>query len=951
MSNDNFDFIGDVFPELYLTPEPYSYYDNSQGRGYGWLNQQIIDWMDNHSTYPVNFADYDNDNDGDVDMILFIYRNWDKALFTPGGLGFQGIANLGFSGSIVRDGKTIYGGFPGSGTTQRDIYTIADFRDLISHEVGHYQFGGDHFLYLGEFGIQDINEGALAMCGYERYFLNWINPTVITANTSVTITDALTTSDYYRINIPNSDEYFLLENRQKLSIYELGDACLQADLPATGLMIAHIRPSVSKSIRIQWEAADNTFLLNDPGQPTDSYKPGNKVQFTSWTRPNSDRSNGNNTGIAVTNIDQDGNTITADIILNFSSGTLTEDSWWEGSETIGGDVTLNSGKTLTVTPNTTASFASGARLTVNGSLVAESSNPAQRITFTRSGGSGSWDGIYINSGSSTNASSLRRCNITHADDGIWITYTGNSNNVTIDKCRISDSSYEGILVNGDTYSGATDHPIISDNHIHDNTNGYGIFLMNYAKPLITGNRIEDNYWGGIYATTGGSATVTFNYVTGSEYGSDFGMHFEGSSHAEVHCNTITANSGGGIYAGSSSNLTAYGAGDDEGRNKITSNSGDGIYSVDSSPIFGKDVTDEWGNNQIQDNGGYQARQGGTGDLRAEQSYWSGQHTDINGNVDNVPYLSTVPDPIGWGKSDGYDPSLLIMPKPDDRSRPREVAFLSKASEERTKFDPVEWQAKYQAAMKTGLELNDWRDAAEVITQLWRELQDARIPEVDFALLVNDVENSEIESSIRKYLALTLVEKSLAAREIAQALDDLARYRQSNSECDAELLANTGTIKLMFLNDVAGAEDILSQLQARASENDLSAAAHVRSLTLLLDKYRRNSDGTNLPRATSYSTSVGADNRVTLQVGNYPNPFNPATLIRFYLHNHENVRLAVYDVNGRLVRTLIDGELSVGEQTVLWNGHNAQGRPVGSGVYFYELRAGNEVKRGRMALLR
>ncbi|MGH7494383.1 MAG: hypothetical protein ACREOO_18585 [bacterium] len=78
MSNGNFDFIGDVFPELYLTPQPKSYYTISAGRGRGWLNQQIIDWMDTHPTNPVNFADYDNDNDGDVDIILFIYRNSTK---------------------------------------------------------------------------------------------------------------------------------------------------------------------------------------------------------------------------------------------------------------------------------------------------------------------------------------------------------------------------------------------------------------------------------------------------------------------------------------------------------------------------------------------------------------------------------------------------------------------------------------------------------------------------------------------------------------------------------------------------------------------------------------------------------------------------------------------------------------------------------------------------------
>jgi M6 family metalloprotease-like protein len=377
MSNGSFDFIGDVYPQVYVTPQPKSYYDINQGRGRGWLNQQIIDWMNPN----VNFANYDNDNDGDVDMIIFIYRNWYGPTFN--GDSYQGIADLGFTGSIVRDGKTISGVFPGSGISQHNVYTLGDCWDIVTHEISHYQFGGNHFDYIGKFGVHDGNNGATTMSGYERSLLGWSNPTLITSNTSVTLTDAATTSNYYRINIPNSNEYFLLENRQALSVYEQNDFCLHTGIPATGLMISHIQPSASlKEDRIRWEAADNTFLISDNGQPGDSYKPGNKIQFTPWTRPNSDRSNGAFTGIAVTNINQSGNNITADIVINFSSGTLTEDSWWEVSESIGGNVTLVSGKTLTVTPNTTVTFSAGATVTINGSLVANSTVSGQRITFT-----------------------------------------------------------------------------------------------------------------------------------------------------------------------------------------------------------------------------------------------------------------------------------------------------------------------------------------------------------------------------------------------------------------------------------------------------------------------------------------------------------------------------------------------------------------------------------------
>ena len=77
--------------------------------------------------------------------------------------------------------------------------------------------------------------------------------------------------------------------------------------------------------------------------------------------------------------------------------------------------------------------------------------------------------------------------------------------------------------------------------------------------------------------------------------------------------------------------------------------------------------------------------------------------------------------------------------------------------------------------------------------------------------------------------------------------------------------------------------------------------------------------------------------------NYPNPFNPSTSIQFSLDVDQPVQLAVYDVTGRLVRTLVSETRSAGEHTVLWNGMDNRDNPVPSGVYLYRLisRAGME----------
>jgi hypothetical protein len=80
--------------------------------------------------------------------------------------------------------------------------------------------------------------------------------------------------------------------------------------------------------------------------------------------------------------------------------------------------------------------------------------------------------------------------------------------------------------------------------------------------------------------------------------------------------------------------------------------------------------------------------------------------------------------------------------------------------------------------------------------------------------------------------------------------------------------------------------------------------------------------------------------------NYPNPFNPETVIEFTLRGADASRgrvpvtLRVYDVAGRLVRTLVDEERSAGVlHAVSWDGRDHAARRVASGVYFYRLNAG------------
>ena len=80
--------------------------------------------------------------------------------------------------------------------------------------------------------------------------------------------------------------------------------------------------------------------------------------------------------------------------------------------------------------------------------------------------------------------------------------------------------------------------------------------------------------------------------------------------------------------------------------------------------------------------------------------------------------------------------------------------------------------------------------------------------------------------------------------------------------------------------------------------------------------------------------------------NWPNPFNPSTTIAFNLKEASSVRLEIYNLQGRKVRTLMSGSKAAGEHASVWNGLDDKGQPVASGVYFYRLGTpkGSELRK-------
>jgi len=83
----------------------------------------------------------------------------------------------------------------------------------------------------------------------------------------------------------------------------------------------------------------------------------------------------------------------------------------------------------------------------------------------------------------------------------------------------------------------------------------------------------------------------------------------------------------------------------------------------------------------------------------------------------------------------------------------------------------------------------------------------------------------------------------------------------------------------------------------------------------------------------------------------PNPFNPVTTVSYGSPTESDVRLAVYNVAGRLVRTLVNGDVGPGYHTVVWDGRDENGVEVGSGVYFVRMQATGFEAATKMVLLK
>ncbi|MCK5052201.1 MAG: right-handed parallel beta-helix repeat-containing protein [Candidatus Cloacimonetes bacterium] len=102
--------------------------------------------------------------------------------------------------------------------------------------------------------------------------------------------------------------------------------------------------------------------------------------------------------------------------------------------------------------------------------------------------------------------------------------------------------------------------------------------------------------------------------------------------------------------------------------------------------------------------------------------------------------------------------------------------------------------------------------------------------------------------------------------------------------------------------------------------------------------------------------VDIDDNVIIQTSevslhqNFPNPFNPTTTISFSLQKNSKVELSIYNIKGQKIKSLLSNQTAVGEHSIVWDGKDASGKKVGSGIYLYKLNVNGKIEAVKKCLL-
>lgn len=147
------------------------------------------------------------------------------------------------------------------------------------------------------------------------------------------------------------------------------------------------------------------------------------------------------------------------------------------------------------------------------------------------------------------------------------------------------------------------------------------------------------------------------------------------------------------------------------------------------------------------------------------------------------------------------------------------------------------------------------------------------------------------------------------------------------------------ILLLLFISAPHAQDVIMKVKLNNGTTDTIRIADINKITFRLDP-ASNIKVSNIKDAEHFKLHL-----------NYPNPFNPSTVIEFSIPRAGAVRLHIYDIRGKRIRTFEKSSQQAGRQHFEWDGRNDEGEIVASGVYIYSLTFEEHVRSGSMIFLK
>ena len=265
-------------------------------------------------------------------------------------------------------------------------------------------------------------------------------------------------------------------------------------------------------------------------------------------------------------------------------------------------------------------------------------------------------------------------------------------------------------------------------------------------------------------------------------------------------------------------------------------------------------------------------------------------------------------------------------------------------------------------------LSPSRKLTDILKNYVDELSDSRIDETDKTYIQQRIEdlrkvfNLSKNTFLETYLSfwINLIQGSFFSNLFSSDDDPVVRYTDLTQISSRNDVRKTyaGYPKIAMYRDILNLKDIWR------SENPGPAAPHVKPMSLadyppfqqlspeIQGYLLQHFEGTANPKTINTETRQMPEKTTLLP--NYPNPFNPETWIPYQLANPADVALTIYDIQGRVVCDLDLGHQRAGmyqsrARAAHWDGKNAQGEPVASGLYFYTLKAGEFTATRKMLI--